>query len=299
MRHGPKEQIIDTPAFAVPTDWSGIRRVLIEYCPDSASALGHQQEFNSDCLHVRCSRAQGLAKSKVILSLVALVRSIPRDVAIVLWCTMPSSSGTFSNGSGQGTSGTSSSSPAARCSRWHRLFGRFLAVAQAVVEKGGHLVLQWPATASSWRERGVKELLGKDSLRWVMSRVPHLRAREHGGAQLRRHRLQGLRIATTLPGLADALSALHPGDQHGGSADRGPGHFSRAGRTPHAWAQAAHTYLHNVNSRPDPQYTATLIAQAISPARSSTTFSSSSSRAKAVFMHGAVATTSVVAQTRG
>ena len=99
---------------------------------------------------------------------------------------------------------------------WNLLFDGFLRVADAVVQKGGHLLLEWPNKCRYWKEPKVLALLGL--LRWHDLRV---RACAHDmtiefGPEKGKYPTKVWRLVTTIPGLEDALQLPCPGNhEHG------------------------------------------------------------------------------------
>ena len=100
---------------------------------------------------------------------------------------------------------------------WELLFNNFLRVAEVVVQRRGHLLLEWPNKCRYWKEPKVLSLLGL-SFRWRDLRV---RACAHGqviqhGPEKGKFPTKVWRLATTIPALEEHLQLPCPGHREHG-----------------------------------------------------------------------------------
>ena len=100
---------------------------------------------------------------------------------------------------------------------WNLLFNGFLRVAEAIIQKGGHLLIEWPNECRYWKEPKVLALLGLQLHLYNLC----VRACAHGqdiehGPERGKYPTKVWRLLTTIPGLAELLQLPCPGDhEHG------------------------------------------------------------------------------------
>ena len=105
---------------------------------------------------------------------------------------------------------------AAHYELWNKLFDNFVIAAQAVVARGGHLVLEWPARCRYWRDPKVKALLNIAELGW---KNVHVKACAHGQRIMSgKHKGKALtklwRLAFTIDGFQYAMGIPCSGDHY-------------------------------------------------------------------------------------
>ena len=133
---------------------------------------------------------------------------------------------------------------------WTRLFASFLHVAHAVVQRGGHLVLEWPARCRYWTEPAVLALFGLPELAWLDFRV---RACAFGqvllhGPKAGAYSTKKWRLVSTMPGLDSTLGKPCPGGhEHGQTVGA---NTKASGRYPPLMAQAFHKCFRNAVRAP-------------------------------------------------
>ena len=147
------------PPFAFPGSWKGIKRVLIEYCTYEDSALCQNTEYGKGCYNLRCTRKHDMTLESSLRSLLAFIRCVPRNIVVTLWSGIPCTGGSPAQ-NGNKYRPNYDKRMAAHYKLWSQLFDNFLIAAQAVVRRGGHLVLEWPSRCRYWKDPKVKTLLG-------------------------------------------------------------------------------------------------------------------------------------------
>ena len=241
--------------FPSPGSWKGIKRVLIEYCAPEDSELCKDTPQSRGCLNVRCTKSHNMAKSSSLRSLLAFVQTIPPGVVVCLWSGIPCTGGSSLQSLNKHLP-EHASAMKAHLRLWHRLFNNFVLVAQAVVQRGGHLVLEWPVTCRYWKHPKVKKLLARGPLTWQNMRV---RACAHGqlimtGKYAGKALTKAWRLSSTMAGLRAVMSLDCPGDHEHITTS---GAFTLlSGKYPPLMAAAFHQHFSQVRLVKDSDYTA-------------------------------------------
>ena len=148
--------------------------------------------------------------------LLAFVAAIPDNVCVTLWSGIPCTGGSplqIMNKRNPSYKGKMK----AHLKLWNRLFSNMLVVAQAIVRRGGHLILEWPERCLYWKHPKVLALLSRTTLSWTSMIV---RACAHGqivdsGKYAGMATTKSWRMCTTMYGLDDHLALPCPGNhQH-------------------------------------------------------------------------------------
>ena len=123
---------------------------------------------------------------------------------------------------------------------WGKLFNNFTRAAQAVVQRGGHLVIEWPSNCLYWREPRVRALLDISELKWnsIRVRACAFGQRIEAGANAGKALTKVWRLETTMPRLHEVLQLPCPGGhEHVTTAGQ---HTTASGKHPKAMADAFH-----------------------------------------------------------
>ena len=105
-----------------------------------------------------------------IHSLLDFIRAIPVDIAVALWSGIPCTGGSP-------VQNANIHRPKyerrmhAHLELWNKLFDNFIVLSRAAIQRGGHLVLEWPTRCRYWRHPKVVALLGIPELEWSTARV--------------------------------------------------------------------------------------------------------------------------------
>ena len=117
-----------------------------------------------------------MTKVNTIKSLLALIAGIPAGLRVALWSGIPCTGGSPLQIMNKKKPSYGAKMQAHR-KLFNRLYSNMLVVAQAVIRRGGHIVIEWPRRCLYWRHPRVTKLLSTGSLHWTSM---HVRACAHG-----------------------------------------------------------------------------------------------------------------------
>ena len=154
-----------------------------------------------------------MAKASSIRALLAFIHAIPPQVVVCIWSGIPCTGGSTLQALNKHRPGHADKMRG-HLRLWHRLFSNFLLLAEAVVNRSGYMVLEWPASCRYWKHPRVRALLGLEPLAWHSMKV---KACAHGQRiATGKHKGKALtkvwRLESTMPDLASAMSLPCPGD---------------------------------------------------------------------------------------
>ena len=95
----------------------------------------------------------------------AFISAVPKHIVIALWSGIPCTGGPPLQQLNKHLPGHRAKMAAHR-KLWEKLFSNFLILAQAVVIKGGHLIIEWPSRCTYWKDPKVVHLLQNHSIQW-------------------------------------------------------------------------------------------------------------------------------------
>ena len=247
------------PPFAFPASWKGIKRVLIEYCTYDDSALCKDTEYSKGCYNIRCTQKDDMTLESSLRSLLAFIRCVPRNIVVTLWSGIPCTGGSPAQ-NGNIHRPNHAKRMAAHYKLWNELFDNYVIAAQAVVQRGGHLVLEWPSRCRYWKQPKVKALLGITELGWKDMRV---KACAHGqriltGKDKGKALTKVWRLVSTINDLQSAMDIPCQGD-HDHVTTIGGSRALLSGKYPDGFAKAFHQHYRNVVLNNDKFYTQCVI----------------------------------------
>ena len=145
-------------------------------------------------------------------SLMAFIKAVPRGMPVCLWSGVPCTGGSPLQNMNKWRPGHAQSMRK-HLDLWTRLFDGYLALAQVVVQRGGHLAIEWPVQCRYWHEPVVESLLG---LKDLGLRSMKVRACAHGqlftdGPHEGKALTKQWRVVSTIPKLEDVLAIPCPG----------------------------------------------------------------------------------------
>ena len=143
---------------------------------------------------------------------------------------------------------------------WNELFDNCVIAAQAIVQRGGHLVLEWPSRCRYWKQPKVKALLGITDLGWKSMRV---KACAHGqriltGKDKGKALTKVWRLVSTINDLQYAMDIPCQGD-HDHVTTIGGSRALLSGKYPDGFAKAFHQHYRNVVLNDNKSYTTCVI----------------------------------------
>ena len=158
------------PTIFMPATWEGVNRVLIECCTVSDSELCKSSVDSQGCYCVRTTKDDDFTLESTVLSVLALIAAVPDGIPITIWSGIPCTGGSPIQNANKDRPGFARRM-AHHLRLWHKLVDSFVLCAQAVIAKGGYVVLEWPSRCRYWRHPKVVSLLSHASLGWQSGRV--------------------------------------------------------------------------------------------------------------------------------
>ena len=137
-----------------------IRRTLVEYCCSPESALGRSTMHTNGCIRIRLTENDDMTTE---FGLKKAILSVSKNPHCHLWAAIPCTGGSTWQRINRLLPGGE-----ARVKRhialFNKLWHNFEIVAEACMNKGGHVSIEWPRACDYWKRRKVVHFLARNGL---------------------------------------------------------------------------------------------------------------------------------------